>query len=212
MLGVLVLFGCGADHHAGPDAAPDAFEYVPDAQCRADSISYAARFSDGATPLVGATLVVHGDPSRTATTDATGLFVLCAPEGNFTVDVDGSALDGTIVEVSYGQNSGLAFPSFTTARLTEVLAGASQTYDPAKGTVIVIQNGSNAMELAAAHGPTLGAYTTPPWANTGTSDVLMFPNVAPGTTTVSRLADGSAFDVTVEPAQISWVHIPHIEL
>ena len=208
----LILVGCSSPHHAGPDAAPDAYEYVPDAQCRADSISYAAYFSDGSTPLVGATLVVHGDPSRTATTDATGLFVLCAPQGVFTVDVDGSALDGTLVEASYGQNSGMHFPSFTPARITEVLAAAGQTYDPAKGLVVATQLGANAMALAAAHGTTLGAYTEPPWSATGESDVLLFPNVAPGMTTLSRLADGLSLEVAVAPAHVTWVDLPHIEL
>lgn len=214
MLLLVTLAGCGEDHHAGGvDARLDAHEYVPDAQCRANSISYAAVFADGATPMVGASLVVHDDPSRTATTDASGLFVLCAPEGIFAVDVDGDGIDGTIVEASYGQNSGLRFPSFTPARLNAVLAATSQTYDPTKGVAIVTQLGEVRLQLDAAHGTALaqGAMAMP-WGLADTSEVWLFPNVTPGLATATREEDGATISFAVAPARITWVHIPHIEL
>lgn len=206
-----VLVGCSEDHHAGATVA-DAYEYVPDAQCRANSIGYAAILEDGAVPLVGATLAVRGDPTRTATTDATGQFVLCAPAGSFMIDVDGSSLDGSIVEVSYYPTGSLYFPTFTAARLTEVLSAAGQTYDPTKGIVVAVQIGEAQTDVAAYHGAALSAYTSPPWSQTTVGSTLLFPNVDPGPTTVTRFSDGWTVDVAVTPSRITWVDLPQIAL
>lgn len=171
-----------------------------------------AVLADGATPLVGATVVLHGDPTRATSTDATGAFALCAPQAQFTVDVDGTALDGSIVEAAYNQQNGLMFPVFSASHLASVMTAAGQTADPTKGTVIVLQQGADTLDLAAAHGATLGQGANPPWSAAATDYTLMYPNVDPGPTMISRFADGTTMQLTAAPEHITWVHLPHIEL
>lgn len=206
---LVLVAACGPDND-GTHRKPDAYEYIPDAPCRANSVSYAAKLADGTTPLVGASVVVHGDPSRSTSTDVDGQFVLCAPQGTFSVDVDGSALDGTIIEWNSYEDGYLVFPAFTAARLADILAASGQTADPTKATVIGVTPGSDALALTAAHGTSLGESTA--WAPSGQDHILLFPNVDPGATTLSRLADGTTVPLTATPGRITWVHYPHIEI
>jgi hypothetical protein len=208
-----VAVGCSSPSVVTSDAGVDAFVPVTDAPCRAESFDYAGRFVDGPVVLAGATLAVHGDPTRTATTLSTGDFDLCAPAAaSFVVDVDAPGnLGGQIVEAAPDQARGLGLPPFTRARLEAVLAGTSQTYDPAAGVVIAVQLGAVNLDVTGIAGMPL----TPAgaeWAAGDAGEIVLFPNVAPGTTTLQRAADGFALAVPVVAGQITWVHIEHIEI
>ena len=202
------------DHHGvATDAAVD---YVVDAACRAESFEYHGTLVDNAslaTVSSGASLVVRGDATRSATSASTGAFVLCAPTAPFLVDVDGAGdqLDGHIVALDPQQVSGLDLPPFTAARLTAVLAGLGQLYDASTGVVIAVQLGDNAMELSGSHGVAI-ADVDVAWTTGAHGATVMFPNVAPGTPTLSRPGDGFAVATEVLVGQITWVLVPHVEL
>ena len=209
----LVVAGCGTEHHGvATDATVD---YVFDAACRAESFEYHGRLVDNASLAVssGASLVVRGDATRTATSASTGAFVLCAPTAPFMVDVDGTGdqLDGHIVALDYQQVSGLDLPPFTATRLTAVLAGLGQVYDASTGVVIAVQLGDSAMELSGSHGVAITNHSLT-WATGAHGATVVFPNVAAGTPTLSRPVDGFEVATEVLAGQITWVVIPHVEL
>lgn len=207
---VVLAIGCGGRSASSQDASTVAF----DASCRAHSRAYPGVLVDGvaaSSMLVGAWLVVQGDPSRVATTDAHGQFVLCAPDSPFAIDVTTAvALSGQLVEAS-DEALPVSVPPFTATRIAAVLASVGQTFDPARGLVIAIQVGAVGLELDGAPGPALsndgGA-----WIETATGNVVLFPDATPGSRTLTRPTDGMTLVVPAVANQITWVHVPHILL
>jgi hypothetical protein len=128
----------------------------------------------------------------------------------FIVDVDGPAdsVDGTIVEDSHGDD--FHGPAFTAPSLTEALTGAGQRYDPAKGVVIVVSSFSVELELTSG-GPALVPNGTG-WVTGNAEPTVMFANVELGIQTLTRSGDGLATPIVVTAGQITWVHLPTIQL
>lgn len=213
----VVLVGCGTDHHHGvaADAAVDAPDYIFDAPCRAQSADYHGVFEDAVAQIVsgGAMLVVRGDPTRHTTTTATGSFVLCAPYAPFIVDIDApdDQLDGHLMVEAYDPDSPVEIVPFTTARLTTVLSGLGQTYDPSTGIVIAERHVDDGdMDLSGTHGA--AATNETGWTPGTHGRTVMFPNVPPGTPMLSRFGDGFEVTTDVFAGQITWVDVPVVQL
>jgi hypothetical protein len=198
--GVAALAGCEEHGQSPPDA--------DESGCRGDNDRLEdGRVVDGSEPaqkIAGAMIVVPGDATRSATTDAEGEFSLCVSRltlAPYTIDPPDDWMPGVFHQ---SWNLGrVDVMTFTASKLTAVLAAVGQTYDPSTG--IVIASG-DMPTLTGPHGARLGL-TSQGWIEVQEGpNTFMFPNAPPG------MQDVNGVRVQVTAGAIVWVNIPLIPI
>jgi hypothetical protein len=215
----LLAAGC-SDPAATPDAAIDAraIDAAIDAApgtCPGTDQFFTGEMVDWASTdtafhgVFNALWQVHGDPTRSKTTNPNGRFELCinAAAGPVRVDITPASTDtylpGIAIAHADAITAGVLWStrSFRVAAGTTFLAGFGVTFDPTKAQVFVHVDGTpRAVSISSTHATAL-AYTkaTSSWAPSDTGYYVYFPNVDPTAGTDTIVVTGGAIGVGAIP-------------
>jgi hypothetical protein len=203
------LGACGDDGNQHADASPDMAPGV------CTEVSFDGELIDwdwtnAAQCGVPATLTVHGQATRTDSTNPNGRFGLCLPrQAETVVDVSFPAaanpcatLPGTyrshvvlVAEQAVIDAGGFfSARAMTQERLTRMFTAIGQAYDAGKGQIVVhVAGTSSPVEVAADHAA-VQHFDGAMWSPGDTGNDVFFPNVAPGATQVT--INGGSTNVT----------------
>lgn len=196
--------GCG-----GGGSAADAAIDTPPGACGAEATFTGDLVNWDSTEtqfcgVFGAKWTVRGDAARTSTTPPNGRFQLCIPhQAQTIVDIAPPALGSecpglsgtpmntyTVAGVAIASDAVIAAGGAYSARAL-VEARIASFYGPlggldaAKGQLVVHVDGTpHAVSISATHGAAQ-RYDGAAWAAGDTGRDVLFPNVAPGTTTIT---------------------------
>lgn len=216
--------GCGGGSPT-PDAPPDVPPDMVVSGCGANLL-FTGEIVDwdsiGDCGVANATVTVRGQPAQTDASNFNGRFEVCVPhQGQTIVDVTQSADASRCARVAGAYPvrgvfvadpavialNALSFSAraMTQARQDAMFTQVGQAYSAAKAQLVVRVAGTpHAVSLSSAHAASQ-RYDGNSWAAGETGDYVFFPNVDPGTATITVAGAVGPGSVTLEAGAYTYV-------
>jgi hypothetical protein len=207
------LAACGGDDDPGDDGTPPVGPCTPEVSYFGELLDLGA-LGGGFQGVAGAVFTVDGT-DETGTTAPNGRIELCVEPGTrptVTVDAPGDYLDGTYSADAdlFVDGSSFVAHAATSAQLTALYATFAGDVAPMPGRghlLVEVRGGTATVAVTGATGFHLTGGT---WSDAGPGSFALFPNLAPGTATVSApgTEGGGAVPITADGWSMTTLDVP----